>query len=289
MTVNCFHVRLSSVNHWEGTVTARFAANEARDVRRTGVSGDSLVTLSACELGKPDLPEVSNPSTSRRHELLSWLHRCRHDRAQADIGWPPHVVDSFNAGGLRDDSTLRRPRQVPNEQRNEARALCGFCEKNTYTPRPVLVLPPKSAAALFDCMRTLEMVALGDTFNLTLIRISKSCRLQASSSRGWPFAFSSWRTFVRGWMSQRHLKRHDGPTGTPRGVSGVLGAHLCEKVQFEVRPQGPRLSCSGPTVISMGACDPAGAVVPQQRPHKSEGGDWSALVGVLPQFKRPCK
>ena len=179
----------------------------------------------------------------------------------------------------------------------------------------------------------------------------RGCRLQASTSQGRPFAFSSWRTFVRGWMSQRHLKRRDGPTGTPRGVSGVLGAHLCDvRYSLEVRPQGRKVSlvqhepaqrdcfhghadngtlatgasfavasrwspvitfffdacaylqsvhcrpsptrrrlasCGGPTVISMGACDPAGEVVPQQRPHKPEGGDWSALVGVLPQFKRP--
>ena len=93
------------------------------------MSSDSLAMLGACEMEEPDLPEISNPSTSMRHELLSRTHRRRHDRAQADVGWPPNGIDSFDAGELRGDSTLRRPRQAPDEQRDEARASPGFCEE----------------------------------------------------------------------------------------------------------------------------------------------------------------
>ena len=129
MTVNCFHVRLSRVIHCGRHSCSPLRCKRGWRRQGEGVSGDSLAMLSAREMEEPDLPEVSNPSTSRRHELLSWMHRRRHDRAQADVGWPPHLVDSLDAGGLRDDSTLRRPRQVPNEQRDEARASPGFCEE----------------------------------------------------------------------------------------------------------------------------------------------------------------
>ena len=104
---------------------------------------------------EPDLPEVSNLPTSMRHELLSRTHRRRHDRAQADVGWPPNGVDSFDAGEFRGGPTLRRPRQAPDEQRDEARA-----SPDEYTTAFSMQLPSQRQpndseqprrASLHDC------------------------------------------------------------------------------------------------------------------------------------------
>ena len=86
------------------------------------------------------------------------------------------------------------------------------------------------------------------------------------------------------WEPDASILVNHGSAALPSEYTAIKSADWTRSDRMQARRAARcrrPASCRGPAVTSMGACDPAGAVVPQQRPHKP--GNWSALAGVLRQ------